>query len=101
MSDEQKNVSAVPVPGQGMKVDMGGLLTILYSKLLGSQAMIDALVDLITTHDFSKSNPTKEQLNELIKQKVDEIARRSEEAATKSSNIIMAKPASSNLILPK
>ena len=92
MGDEQKYSQP------RYQLDLGSILAVFQAKLLGHEAIIDTLIDIITTHDFSKGNPTRDQLSVLIKQKLDEIAKQAEEMAQK--NILLAKP-KSNLILPK
>lgn len=92
MSTEQK------APAPSYQLDLGSILSVFQAKLLGHEAIIDTLIDTLTTHDFTKGNPTREQIGELIQKKLELIAKQAEEIAQK--NIILAKPKSS-LILPK
>lgn len=92
MSEDHKS------PPQSYQLDLGSILSVFQAKLLGHEAIIDTLIDIITTHDFSKGNPSREQIGALIQEKLKLIAKQAEEIAQK--NIILAKPKSS-LILPK
>lgn len=92
MSEEKK----IPVPE--MRVNLVDILSIMQAKMLGYEAIIDVMLDIMSSHDFSKGPISREAVNELVKAKVEIIAKHAEEAALRKSNLIQPK---SNLILPK
>jgi len=82
-----------------MKIDLGHLLAAFQAKLIDHEAINLALIDYITTHDFSKGNPSRDEVKAAIHVKIEGLTKKAVEAVTKSKIIVPSQ--NSNIITTK
>jgi hypothetical protein len=81
-----------------VQINIGAVLESFNAKLFELGVIQNVLEEIILSHDFTKGNPTREQIDIKIKERAAEIEKQITEQMSK--DIIIAKQ-NTNLILPK